>query len=36
MSHEFPVQNGVKQYALSPLLFIALEYTTSKVQENQE
>jgi hypothetical protein len=34
--NSFPVQNGLKQDALSPMLFnFALEYTIRKVGENQ-
>jgi hypothetical protein len=36
LSDKFPIQNGLKQDALSPLLFnVALEYPIRKVQENQ-
>jgi hypothetical protein len=37
MSDTFPIQNGLKQGdALSPLLlYFALQYAISKVQENQ-
>jgi uncharacterized protein (DUF1810 family) len=35
-SHIFPIQNGLKQDALSPLLSnFALEYAIRKMQENQ-
>jgi hypothetical protein len=35
-SHIFPIQTGLKQDVLSPLLLnVALEYTIRKVQENQ-
>jgi hypothetical protein len=36
LSDSFPIQNGLKQDALSPLLFsFALEYAIKKVLENQ-
>jgi hypothetical protein len=36
LSNSFPIQNGLKQDALSPLLFkCVLEYTIWKMQEKQ-
>jgi hypothetical protein len=36
LSDNFPIQNGLKQDVLTPLLFsFALEYASMKVQENQ-
>jgi hypothetical protein len=36
LSNKFPIQNGLKQDALSPLLFnFTLEYAIRKVLENQ-
>jgi hypothetical protein len=36
LSESFPIQNGLKQDAISPLLFnFTLEYGIQRVQENQ-
>jgi hypothetical protein len=36
MSFSFPIQNGLPQDALSPLLFnFTLEYVIGNIQENQ-